>query len=381
MPTATAPASQTCPFCAEIILASAIKCRHCGEFLEASEKRAQIKRPLPKGLVDEPNAAEYFVALIIAPIGLIIGAVWALQRQAKAKRMLQASILSCVILSVGALMLRAYVWKDSSEEDGPSIPANAPVAPNNYYVVVPQTDEDEGPTPRPAPRQGSSSSEMAGLVNLEGQPEHVQRAMRANVRIEMEREQSMGSGVVLQREDDDVLILTNRHVIDATQTPKPPDLRGLPKPRITYYDDQSNRGTVVWIAPDGIDLALVRVRAPKDIDAVGWTVAPKVLAGQEVFAVGNPVGLGWTYTKGVVSALRQRNANGREIPVIQTDTSITYGNSGGGLYSLAGELIGINSSIADPRLGGGLGFAIRPQILIDLKPPGLKLPEETPPHN
>jgi serine protease Do len=59
--------------------------------------------------------------------------------------------------------------------------------------------------------------------------------------------------------------------------------------------------------------------------------------------------------------------------LIQTDTSITHGNSGGGLYTTAGELVGINTSIADPRFGNGLGFAIRTSILADLKPEGLSL--------
>ena len=144
---------------------------------------------------------------------------------------------------------------------------------------------------------------------------------------------------------------------------------------MTYFNEQSNPGTVKWIAPDQLDLALVEAHAPKEIEAVSWTAAPKVLAGQEVFAVGNPIGLGWTYTRGVVSALRQNKANGREFGIIQTDAKLTYGNSGGGLYTSNGELIGINTAIADPRLGGGLGFAVRPQILIDLKPEGLELPK------
>jgi serine protease Do len=80
------------------------------------------------------------------------------------------------------------------------------------------------------------------------------------------------------------------------------------------------------------------------------------------------MGLGWTYTKGVVSAIRLTKFGKFDIPLIQTDTSITYGNSGGGLYTSKGELVGINTSIADPRLGSGLGFSIRVLVLNDLKP-------------
>jgi serine protease Do len=77
----------------------------------------------------------------------------------------------------------------------------------------------------------------------------------------------------------------------------------------------------------------------------------------------------------VVSALRQSTFNGREVGIIQTDAKLTYGNSGGGLYTEKGELVGINTAIADPRLGGGLGFAIGTQALVDLKPSGLDLPK------
>ena len=104
-----------------------------------------------------------------------------------------------------------------------------------------------------------------------------------------------------------------------------------------------------------------------------------MLAGQEVFAVGNPINLGWSLQQG----RRLRPSAGRStapatIGIIQSDTKTTFGNSGGGLYNTAGQLIGINTAIADPRLGSGLGFSIRPRILLELKPEGLKLPEPKP---
>ena len=189
--------------------------------------------------------------------------------------------------------------------------------------------------------------------------------------------------MVVQRSGEEALILTNHHVIDIAfarsngQSSTP--IKDITNLKVSYFNQKTHPGTVVWVAPDGIDLALVKATAPKEIEPVAWQRFPKIIAGQKVFAVGNPLGLGWTYTEGAVSATRKipspLGGKSRDVPIIQTDTSITFGNSGGGLYSSEdGHLVGINSAIANPNLGKGLGFAIRVSVLMDLKPDGLSLP-------
>jgi S1-C subfamily serine protease len=208
--------------------------------------------------------------------------------------------------------------------------------------------------------------------------------MRANVRLEVVHPLSvaLGSGVVIQRDGESALIITNRHVVDASFAERymiqSIPLEKLPYPRVTYFNKQTHPGTVLWVAPDDIDLALLKAACPDEIEPVSWQPGRKVVTGEKVFAIGNPSGLGWTYTSGVVSALRTEKYGNRNVPIVQTDTSISPGSSGGGLYAAAGELIAINSSIVNPQRAQGLGFAIRIDILQELQPAMLNLPGDAP---
>jgi len=107
--------------------------------------------------------------------------------------------------------------------------------------------------------------------------------------------------------------------------------------------------------------------------------------GQRVFAIGNPVGLNWTYTEGVVSALRKNSFGTRDLTVVQIQTPLNHGNSGGGLYDLEGYLIGVNTWIYAKTVTEGLNFSIaideffqllEPEWVEVLALPGTTLPAE-----
>ena len=100
--------------------------------------------------------------------------------------------------------------------------------------------------------------------------------------------------------------------------------------------------------------------------------------GETVFAIGNPHQLGWTQTQGVISQFRTRTIGDRRVRVIQTQTPINHGNSGGGLYDQEGYCIGINTWTADKRETEGIGFAIALDALFDLAPPPLETPDKGP---
>jgi putative serine protease PepD len=194
-----------------------------------------------------------------------------------------------------------------------------------------------------------------------------------------------GSGIVLT---SDGLILTNSHVVSAIgggpNGPKAPG--GLPSPlpgkpadpsagaitRVTFADGRTAPFTIVGTDPSS-DIAVVRAEGVTGLTPISLGSSASLKVGQDVVAIGSPLGLEGTVTTGIVSALNRPVAAGGDasnqstvLDAIQTDAAINPGNSGGALVNMAGELVGVNSAIA--TLGGdspksqsgsiGLGFAI-----------------------
>ena len=171
-----------------------------------------------------------------------------------------------------------------------------------------------------------------------------------------------GSGVVLS---SDGLILTNNHVVAGAAG-------GAGKLTVTLKDGTSASASIVGRDPSS-DIAVIKMANQSNLTPIGIGSSSNLVVGQDVVAVGSPLGLSSTVTSGIVSALdRPVRASGETsgqssvLDAIQTDAAINPGNSGGALVNMNGELIGINSAIAS--LGGssssgqsgsiGLGFAI-----------------------
>lgn len=157
----------------------------------------------------------------------------------------------------------------------------------------------------------------------------------------------LGSGIVL---DEDGHILTNYHVV-----------RGFDEVSVTFADGTVVDGEVVGTDP-GNDVAVVRADADSDLlepATLGDSSGVKI--GEFVAAIGSPFGLDGTFTTGVVSGLNRTlpsSADGRPIRgLLQTDTAVNPGNSGGALFNMRGEVIGINTAIENPGGGGFAGVA------------------------
>ena len=158
------------------------------------------------------------------------------------------------------------------------------------------------------------------------------------------RSQSLGSGFII---DPSGLIVTNNHVID-----------GADEITVILSDNTKLKATVVG-RDERLDVALLKVTPEKPLVAVPFADSATARVGDWVIAIGNPFGLGGTVTAGIVSALQRDIRSGPYDEYIQTDASINQGNSGGPLFNMNGEVIGINTAIYS-RSGGsiGIGFAV-----------------------
>ncbi|MEK9662025.1 MAG: DegQ family serine endoprotease [Alphaproteobacteria bacterium] len=164
--------------------------------------------------------------------------------------------------------------------------------------------------------------------------------------------QALGSGFIV---DADGYVVTNNHVIEQAS-----------KVRVNLSDGRSFDARVIGTDPK-TDLALLRIKADKDLPYVSFGDSDAVRVGHPVVAVGNPFGLGGTVTAGIVSA-RGRNINaGPYDDFLQTDAAINRGNSGGPMFNADGEVIGINTAIFSPTGGSvGIGFAIPSNLAGDV---------------
>ncbi|MBM3641176.1 MAG: Do family serine endopeptidase, partial [Alphaproteobacteria bacterium] len=157
------------------------------------------------------------------------------------------------------------------------------------------------------------------------------------------RSSSLGSGFVI---DPSGIVITNNHVIaDANEV------------TVIFNDGQKLKAEVVG-KDQKVDVAVLKVKPEKPLKAVKFGDSDKAKVGDWVLAVGNPFGLGGSVTAGIVSARNRNIDSGPYDNYIQTDASINKGNSGGPLFNMDGEVIGINTAILSPSGGSvGIGFA------------------------
>ncbi|HYH17164.1 MAG TPA: DegQ family serine endoprotease [Azospirillum sp.] len=155
---------------------------------------------------------------------------------------------------------------------------------------------------------------------------------------------ALGSGFII---DPSGVIVTNNHVVEKAD-----------KVEVTLPDKSTLEAKILGTDPK-TDLAVLKIAAERPLPAVHWGDSDAMKVGDWVLAIGNPFGLGGTVTAGIVSARARDIGAGPYDDFIQTDAAINQGNSGGPMFNLKGEVIGVNTAIFSQSGGNvGIGFAI-----------------------
>jgi S1-C subfamily serine protease len=204
---------------------------------------------------------------------------------------------------------------------------------------------------------------------IASEPPQVANAMRANVLVSGSDAGAgilgmawCGAGVVLGSRNGTVYILTNHHVASPSES----DAKSI---EVTFVTGEKAPARVDWLAPEGVDLGVLACHPQRPTGSTTRLATTPPPDGEKVFAIGNPLGLSWTYTEGVVEGLRKEGKGSTQVEVIQTGARIQPGNSGGGLYRYAdGALLGVNTWNTAPVEGRGPGFAISSRTIAEVLP-------------
>ena len=165
---------------------------------------------------------------------------------------------------------------------------------------------------------------------------------------EAQRQQALGSGFVISA---DGFIVTNNHVID-----------GADEIEIEFFDKTRLKATLVGRDPK-TDIALLKVESDAELPFVSFGDSDTMRVGDWVMAMGNPLGQGFSVSAGIVSA-RGRELSGSYDDFLQTDAAINKGNSGGPLFNMDGEVVGVNTAILSPTGGSiGIGFSMASNVV------------------
>ena len=233
-------------------------------------------------------------------------------------------------------------------------------APRAAVATAQPASATSTPTPTPATAAAETAAAAEGpttptsileqAATLPDLPDLVERVMPSIVQIRVGRT-GTGSGIVIDRSGH---ILTNRHVV-----------QGATRLVVELRDGTTATAEVTGMDA-GNDLAVIRASLPAEsLTPAVFGDSGAVRVGEPVFAIGNPFGLGFTVTSGIISGLGRESdgePGGHSIRgVLQTDAAVNPGNSGGPLFNTAGEVVGINTALENPygqRVFVGVGYAV-----------------------
>lgn len=252
------------------------------------------------------------------------------------------SLIARFVCTIVVAALLAPGAADAQRRQPAGLPSVAELADSltDAVVNISTTQIAKGPQGVPMPKvpKGSPFEDLfEDFFSKRGEPTPSERKVS-----------SLGSGFVIDGELG--LVVTNNHVID-----------GADEIYANFHDGSKLKVEKVLGTDTKTDLALLKVKIPdnKKIASVPFGSSEDLRVGDWVMAIGNPFGLGGSVTVGIISA-KQRDINaGPYDEFLQTDAAINKGNSGGPLFNMNGEVVGVNTAIISPTGGSiGIGFAI-----------------------
>jgi len=247
--------------------------------------------------------------------------------------------LSGLLVALGTLALAT-----AAQARGPASVAETAEQLIDAVVNISTTQTLKSPegTPLPSVPEGSPFEELfEDFFNKDGKNSRRDRKVS-----------SLGSGFVIDAQEG--LIVTNTHVIEGADE------------IIVNFADGTRLKVDRVVGKDGkTDLALLKVTPRRPLKAVKFGSSDSIRVGDWVMAIGNPFGLGGSVTVGIISAKARDINSGPYDDYLQTDAAINKGNSGGPLFNMEGEVIGINTAIISPTGGSiGIGFAVPSDIAV-----------------
>ncbi len=243
-----------------------------------------------------------------------------------------------ILAGAGVALVATYAAGPVLAQRGPQ--SVAPIAEKliDAVVNIATSQTVKGPQGVPLPRvpKGSPFEDLfEDFFNKKGGKQQSDRKVS-----------SLGSGFVIDGKEG--LVVTNNHVIE-----------GADEIILNFNDGSKLKVDKVLGKDTKSDLALLKVTPKKPLAAVKFGSSNNMKVGDWVMAIGNPFGLGGSVTVGIVSAKQRDIQSGPYDDYIQTDAAINKGNSGGPLFNMDGDVIGVNTAIISPTGGSiGIGFAV-----------------------
>ncbi len=244
-----------------------------------------------------------------------------------------AALMLAVMLATGlAAPRQAHALPDSFADLAERL------SPAVVNISTAQRVERPGGLP-PLPEGSPLDDLLRDFMERDGQPEP-------------RTERSLGSGFVIS---GDGYIVTNNHVIEAAD-----------EITVIFTDGTELEATLIG-TDSKTDIALLKVEPEEPLAFVSFGDSETARVGDWVLAIGNPFGLGGSVSAGIISARNRRIDAGPYDDFIQTDAAINRGNSGGPLFNMAGEVIGVNTAIISPSGGSiGIGFSVPSNIVANV---------------